>query len=1317
MSRNIFKIYDGRNYFLQWDIDQKLIVLDSTIEEVHFSNKYMTHAIPKDVVTDKDGLRVCHIPDSLLTVPKTFTASAYVTDDNGTKIMRSVKYAVRPRPIPADYIVSEDFKLDDFDERLDTFEDIVENGCLLQKFDTIEEARKWAKDTRKLGSVITVKVDSKWFAYVVDDDFSIYPIYNGDEEALISDIVELKNLVGDMPVINRIENVIENLDLPSKYDAKGAAQTVQNNLDEFKTSNERTIYNIMVATNDAQDDVDDLAEKVGKVPANKTVVQMIDDVKTSVNNYDDSEIRSLLDKNAMDINEIVQDYLTSVDKMELSDALKLKADKNIVDDIADKIGAVPVDKTVAQMIEDLQLSSGNFDDAELRSLIEGNESAINDIAKDYLKAIDKNELSAAIALKADKSVVNNIVADYLKKSDKTELSNMITQKADKSVVDNIISDYIKSADKSELVAAIDLKADKTIVDNIAADYLKSADKTKLEDSITSEANARKAADKDLGNRLVEVEAFFKLADGEQLDDALDTLVEIQDYITNEGAAADQMVLDIGKNADAIAKEVANREAADAALSGRIDNIHTHSNKSTLDKVSSEKVAAWDSIEENAKLYTDELVDNVVKSIADIQNGALINSFSAIEFIVNDLGESINDEIGARKSDSKALSDKIDNIHTHDNKSVLDNISAENVAAWNSISADMREAISEIDTELDGKLEYTDDIAYEDIILPIPGNWVDVAYGNGKFVAIESDSNQVVYSEDGINWVKPVINISVYWNRVTYGNGKFVAISHSNKAAYSEDGINWTATTLPEYANWYSVTYGNGKFVAISTLWNVSAYSYDGIKWARSTLPQSESWKSVTYGNGKFVAIANNTSIAAYSEDGISWAATSITESNWQSVTYGNGKFVVIANDSSISAYSEDGITWNETRIVRADWKSVTHGSDKFVALSNTNDVFAYSEDGIVWNEYYPSDDIVKAANWNSVIYGNGKFVAVGNNSSVAIYSEDGINWIKSKNMQKSGSWASISYGNGKFISVCSSSDVAAYSEDGINWYETNMPKSTTWKATSYGNGKFVAVGSSAAAYSIDGATWVETTIPEVNWGSVTYCNGKFVAVATGSSIAAHSEDGINWIEAPMPGSRGFKLVIYRHGRFVAVGAIYSKSAYSDDGINWVDMTMISTSIDWQSVTYGNGKFVATSNSSIAAYSEDGINWTETAMPKSADWKHTSYVNDKFISFSKGSVAHSEDGINWTENPMPDFASWISSAYGNGKIIAVPAGHYNAICSEDGINWSTQGSVKVHAIRQDNKDVTEDTANAIRQYLNTDLTAAQLNALTILLEGV
>lgn len=170
-----------------------------------------------------------------------------------------------------------------------------------------------------------------------------------------------------------------------------------------------------------------------------------------------------------------------------------------------------------------------------------------------------------------------------------------------------------------------------------------------------------------------------------------------------------------------------------------------------------------------------------------------------------------------------------------------------------------------------------------------------------------------------------------------------------------------------------------------------------------------------------------------------------------------------------------------------------------------------------------------------------------------------------------------------------------------------MPSSANWASITYGNGKFVAVtynSNAAAAYSEDGITWTATTLPSttVDCNSVTYGNGKFVAVASGSDKAAYSEDGITWTAATLHGSRDWKSVTYGNGKFVAMAYDSNFAAYSEDGITWTDFVLPNIATKWISITYGNGKFVAVvNNSSIAAYSEDGITWTETTLPSSANW--------------------------------------------------------------------------------------------------------------------
>lgn len=150
------------------------------------------------------------------------------------------------------------------------------------------------------------------------------------------DIDALETKVGDKAVATQISDAIAALKLADTYEAKGEAAKVQAALNEYKTSNDAVITGIKTgdvindfksvetelgkkqavgdyatkteaqgyanakddaiaaakkAGTDAQASVNTLSEKVGTVPDNKTVVQMISDVQTAAT-YDDSTVKA-----------------------------------------------------------------------------------------------------------------------------------------------------------------------------------------------------------------------------------------------------------------------------------------------------------------------------------------------------------------------------------------------------------------------------------------------------------------------------------------------------------------------------------------------------------------------------------------------------------------------------------------------------------------------------------------------------------------------------------------------------------------------------------------------------------------------------------------------------------------------------------------------------------------------------------------------------------------------------------------------------------------------------------------------------------------
>lgn len=402
MPRNLFKIYDGRNYFLQWDTEQKLIVLDPTIKEVHFSNHDMKHAITKDVIVDKDGVRVCPIPDALLMLPKNLIASANVTDEDGVQRFRSVKFGVRPRQIPSDYIVTEDFYFEDFNTRLRFLEEIVADGCLIHRFESIEEAEQWAQNSKEIGSVISVQTADGWMTYTVEKDLSVKPVCDCDEEALIRAIDALKDMVGDSPVNEQIQSVIDALDLANTYEQKGAAEQALTQAKEYADGLSKN-YDKAGAADAVKGQLDAEIERArNEEAALSRDIRATDKKVDSVQETLDAEIARATNEDKV-LNEVYRQVNDKVVAMQntldtevqrskaedeaLNTAFRQLNDRVVsaqgqVDDFLDYVGELPPNTSADTIVEyvDLQVQNVSFDEEinELNNRIDEVESTVNE---------------------------------------------------------------------------------------------------------------------------------------------------------------------------------------------------------------------------------------------------------------------------------------------------------------------------------------------------------------------------------------------------------------------------------------------------------------------------------------------------------------------------------------------------------------------------------------------------------------------------------------------------------------------------------------------------------------------------------------------------------------------------------------------------------------------------------------------------------------------------------------------------------------------------------------------------------------------------
>ena len=516
------------------------------------------------------------------------------------------------------------------------------------------------------------------------------------------------------------------------------------------------------------------------------------------------------------------------------------------------------------------------------------------------------------------------------------------------------------------------------------------------------------------------------------------------------------------------------------------------------------------------------------------------------------------------------------------------------------------------------------------------SWISVTYGKGRFVAIKSTNSSVrviAYSDTGSTWTFSTdlpSNAAASWRSITYGKGKFVAISTgSNKVVYSSDGVTWTlsATGLPSSSSWYNIKYGAGRFVIVGFP-NVAAYSDNGITWYSATLPSSESWYALTYGEGWFTAIAYNSTKVAYSIDkGATWnLKTNIISRPWSSLTYGRGRLIGVSGNlvaSTTSAYSTRSFfssnNWQEITLptnwgFAATWTIFADNS--YVSITNGGWILK-SSDAVTWSmATVPSSSYFDRPNPGSMAYGAGRFITTDTKTTNRLlYSDDaGSTWTLINPLTNNANFkGTVVYGEGRFVAgvsgvVTSTGIETGYimssTNGGLTWGTIAIPFTNPTNGSSYinrlcyGNGIFVAVGyvSSSAGIvikinsSVDGSSiGSSTTLPSsFRYPEIAFGGGRFVVIGNSTSNpattttnnVAYSDDGITWIVVSdqMPlSTQGTKIVwtsiTYGEGRFVASGLNTNILAISNDGINWTALTIPITTVNNSSVCYGAGKFL------------------------------------------------------------------------------------------------------------------------------------------------
>ncbi len=439
---------------------------------------------------------------------------------------------------------------------------------------------------------------------------------------------------------------------------------------------------------------------------------------------------------------------------------------------------------------------------------------------------------------------------------------------------------------------------------------------------------------------------------------------------------------------------------------------------------------------------------------------------------------------------------------------------------------------------------------------------------------------------------------------------------------------------------------------------------------RSPLPQGNNLNEVIHTDGGFIAVGNSGAFLT-SSDGVSWTQQAVgVGAHLHAVAKADGLIVAVGENGSVTR-SENGTNWSLGNSGTGEpLRGITFGKGMFVAVGGASDgVILTSTDGLHWTSrvsqvYRP---------FHGVAYGNGVFVAVGQNNLI-YRSTDGLTWVSLRDSENVNYLNTVIFSDGQFVAA-GFSGVILTSPDGTTWTTRTSNTNQTITALAHGGGTFTGVTTEGSAlFSDDGVTWSVQAAPGGSlrewYGVAAQGSTGLLVLVGGNGAILSTPDGQAWT------FRGSWPLMPRaaasgNGLHVGVTALYTATA-ATPGL-W---TFHRQSVTFLDIAFGNGTFVAVSNTAIYT-SSDGIHWTRrlTGLTYTNKGHTVEFSGGRFIVTAERQVAISADGANWTVSSPALGNLLFGATFGNGTFVAVGGASNTSeiYSSTNGVNWTARAT--------------------------------------------
>ncbi len=258
----------------------------------------------------------------------------------------------------------------------------------------------------------------------------------------------------------------------------------------------------------------------------------------------------------------------------------------------------------------------------------------------------------------------------------------------------------------------------------------------------------------------------------------------------------------------------------------------------------------------------------------------------------------------------------------------------------------------------------------------------------------------------------------------------------------------------------------------------------------------------------------------------------------------------------------------------------------------------------------------------------------------------------------------VAFGNGRFVAVGEGGTIIS-STDGTNWINSSLEVSDI-NGIVYGNGLFLAISLGYGYTSPDGLTWTQQPLPPfspflADVVSVAYGAGVFVTTGGGIFV---SSNAVDWVDRTGGIQRFFPSVTYGNGRFVA-SANALETYVSTNGWDWIGATNGLT-FPVENVAFGNGVFVGSYNN-VVTVSQDGLMWSPHQILTNTMIYNLAFAGGHFLGLGQ-EIVTSPDGSNWTKRLNAPGAVFTHAAFGNGLTVVVGHGG-NILTSSEPASWN------------------------------------------------